>query len=106
MNRPNRGVEIFPGFTAAEVLYNDDGSVRGVATGNMGISKDGEPTETSSWAWNCWASTPCFAEGARGHLGKQVIANFHLDEDRDPQSFGIGIKELWKIDPEGTSPAS
>ena len=93
------GVEIFPGFTAAEVLYNDDGSVKGVATGNMGIGKDGEPTENFQLGMALHAKYTVFAEGARGHLGKQVIAKFKLDDGKDPQSYGIGIKELWEIDP-------
>ena len=93
------GVEIFPGFTAAEVLYNDDGSVKGVATGNMGIGKDGEPTDSFQLGMELHAKYTVFAEGARGHLGKQVIAKFKLDEGKDPQSYGIGIKELWEIDP-------
>jgi len=93
------GVEIFPGFTAAEVLYNDDGSVKGVATGNMGIGKDGEPTESFQLGMELHARYTVFAEGARGHLGKQVIARFKLDAHSDPQSYGIGIKELWEIDP-------
>ena len=93
------GVEIFPGFTAAEVLYNDDGSVKGVATGNMGIGKDGEPTESFQLGMELHAKYTVFAEGARGHLGKQVIARFKLDAHSDPQSYGIGIKELWEIDP-------
>ena len=93
------GVEIFPGFTAAEVLYNDDGSVKGVATGNMGIGKDGAPTESFQLGMELHAKYTVFAEGARGHLGKQVIARFKLDAHSDPQSYGIGIKELWEIDP-------
>ena len=98
------GVEIFPGFTAAEVLYNDNGSVKGVATGNMGIGKDGEPTENFQLGMELLGKYTVFAEGARGHLGKQLIAKFHLDKDRDPQSFGIGVKELWEIDPKKHQP--
>ena len=93
------GVEIFPGFTAAEVLYNDDGSVKGVATGNMGVGKDGEPSENLQLGMELHAKYTVFAEGARGHLGKQVISRFKLDAGKDPQSYGIGIKELWEIDP-------
>ena len=93
------GVAIFPGFTAAEVLYNEDGSVKGVATGNMGIGKDGEPTDNFQLGMELHAKYTVFAEGARGHLGKQVIAKFKLDQGKDPQSYGIGIKELWEIDP-------
>ena len=93
------GVEIFPGFTAAEVLYNENGAVKGVATGNMGIGKDGEPTDNFQLGMELHAKYTVFAEGARGHLGKQVISRFKLDEGKDPQSYGIGIKELWEIDP-------
>jgi electron-transferring-flavoprotein dehydrogenase len=93
------GVEIFPGFAAAEVLYNDDGSVRGVATGNMGIGKDGEPTDNFQLGMELLGKYTVFAEGARGHLGRQLIAKFKLDEGRDPQAYALGIKELWEIDP-------
>ena len=93
------GVEIFPGFTGAEVLYNADGSVRGVATGNMGVGKDGEPMESFQLGMELLGKYTVFAEGARGHLGKQLIEKFKLDTDRDPQSWGLGIKELWEIDP-------
>jgi len=91
------GVEIFPGFTAAEVLYNDDGSVKGVATGNQGLGKDGEPTDHFQLGMELHAKYTVFAEGARGHLGKQVISRYKLDEGKDPQGFAIGIKELWEI---------
>lgn len=93
------GVEIFPGFPAAEVLYTDDGKVRGVATGNLGIGKDGEPTENFQLGMELHAKYTIFAEGARGHLGRQLIAKYKLDDGKDPQSYGIGIKELWEIDP-------
>ncbi|MBB1649028.1 MULTISPECIES: electron transfer flavoprotein-ubiquinone oxidoreductase [Delftia] len=93
------GVEIFPGFAAAEVLYNEDGSVKGVATGNMGIGKDGEPTGEFQLGMELHAKYTIFAEGARGHLGKQIIAKYQLDAGKDPQSYGLGIKELWEIDP-------
>ncbi|WP_119354105.1 electron transfer flavoprotein-ubiquinone oxidoreductase [Azohydromonas sediminis] len=98
------GVEIFPGFAAAEVLYTDDGRVRGVATGNVGIGKDGEPTENFQLGMELLGKYTIFAEGARGHLGKQVIARYALDEGRDPQSYGIGIKELWEVPPEKAKP--
>ena len=93
------GVEIFPGFSAAELLYNDDGSVKGVATGNLGIGKDGEPMDSFQLGMELHAKYTVFAEGSRGHLGKQLIARYKLDEGRDPQSYGIGLKELWEIDP-------
>ncbi|HEY2929044.1 electron transfer flavoprotein-ubiquinone oxidoreductase [Piscinibacter sp.] len=98
------GVEIFPGFAAAEVLHNADGSVKGVATGNLGIGRDGEPTENFQLGMELHAKYTIFAEGARGHLGKQLIAKFKLDEGRDPQSWAIGIKELWEIDPAKAKP--
>jgi electron-transferring-flavoprotein dehydrogenase len=93
------GVEIFPGFSAAEVLYNSDGSVKGIATGNLGISKEGEITGDFQLGMELHGKYTIFAEGARGHLGKQLIAKYKLDAGKDPQSFGIGIKELWEIDP-------
>ena len=98
------GVEIFPGFTAAEVLYNDDGSVKGVATGNLGVGKDGEPTDNFQLGMELHAKYTIFAEGARGHLGKQVIAKYNLAEGKDPQSYAIGIKELWEVDPSKAKP--
>lgn len=100
----NLGVEIFPGFAAAEVLYNESGAVKGVATGNMGVGKDGEPTENFQLGMELHAKYTVFAEGARGHLGKQVIERYKLDDNRDPQSFGLGIKELWEIDPARHTP--
>jgi electron-transferring-flavoprotein dehydrogenase len=93
------GVEIYPGFAAAEILYHDDGSVKGVATGNMGVTRDGEPGPNFQPGMELHAKYTLFAEGARGHLGKQLIARFELDKGRDPQSYGIGLKELWEIDP-------
>ena len=98
------GVEIFPGFAAAEVLYSESGSVKGVATGNMGIGKDGNPTDSFQLGMELHAKYTIFAEGARGHLGKQVIAKFKLDEGKDPQAYGLGIKELWEIDPKRHQP--
>jgi len=93
------GVEIFPGFPAAEVLYNDDGSVKGVATGNMGVDREGAPTANFQLGMELHAKYTLFAEGARGHLGKQLMAKYDLNAGRDPQTYGIGIKELWEIDP-------
>ena len=98
------GVEIFPGFPATEVVYADDGSVKGVATGNMGIGKDGEPGPEFQLGMELHGKYTVFAEGARGQLGKQLIAKFKLDEGRDPQSYGIGIKEVWEIDPSRHKP--
>ncbi len=98
------GVEIFPGFTAAEVLYDEHGAVRGVATGNLGIGKDGEPHDGFQLGMELTAKYTVFAEGARGHLGKQLIARYRLDEGRDPQSYAIGIKELWEVPPAQAKP--
>ena len=100
----NLGVEIFPGFPAAEVLYNDDGSVKGVATGNMGVGKDGNPGDNFQIGMELLGKYTLFAEGARAHLGKQLIAKYQLDAGRDPQTYGIGIKELWEIDPQRHQP--
>ncbi|KQV99453.1 electron transfer flavoprotein-ubiquinone oxidoreductase [Rhizobacter sp. Root1221] len=93
------GVEIFPGFPAAEVLYNEDGSVKGVATGNLGIGKDGQPNDSFQLGMELHGKYTVFAEGARGHLGKQLINKFKLDQGKDPQAYAIGVKELWEIDP-------
>ncbi len=98
------GVEIFPGFPAAEVLYNENGSVKGVATGNMGIGKDGEPTENFQLGMELHAKYTIFAEGARGHLGRQLISRFKLDAGKDPQTYGLGVKEVWEIDPKRHQP--
>ena len=100
----NMGVEIFPGFPAAEVLYNEDGSVRGVATGNMGVGKDGEPTENFQLGMELLGKYTVFAEGARGHLGRQLIAKYKLDAGKDPQTYGLGVKEVWEIDPKRHQP--
>jgi electron-transferring-flavoprotein dehydrogenase len=93
------GVEIFPGFSAAEVLFDESDRVKGVATGDQGISKDGAPSESFQLGMELHGKYTVFAEGSRGHLGKQLIAKYKLDEGRDPQSYGLGIKELWEIDP-------
>jgi electron-transferring-flavoprotein dehydrogenase len=98
------GVEIYPGFAAAEVLYRDDGSVRGVATGNLGVGRDGEPTASFQPGMELHAKYTFFAEGARGHLGRELIAKYALDAGRDPQSYGIGLKELWEIEPSKSKP--
>jgi electron-transferring-flavoprotein dehydrogenase len=98
------GVEIFPGFAAAEVLYTDDGKVRGVASGHQGLGKDGEPTANFQLGVELLGKYTVLAEGARGHLGKQLIERFHLDEGRDPQSYAIGIKELWEVPADKAKP--
>jgi electron-transferring-flavoprotein dehydrogenase len=93
------GVEIFPGFAAAEVLYNDDGSVKGIATGDMGISESGEQKDSYMPGMELHAKYTIFSEGCRGHLGKELIEKFALDSEADAQHYGIGIKELWDIEP-------
>ncbi|TRW17843.1 electron transfer flavoprotein-ubiquinone oxidoreductase [Glacieibacterium frigidum] len=93
------GVEIFPGFAAAEVLWNDDGSVKGVATGDMGVARDGTRKDSYQPGLELHAKYTFFAEGVRGHLSKQLIRHFELAKDVEPQVYGIGIKELWDIDP-------
>ncbi|GAA5444584.1 electron transfer flavoprotein-ubiquinone oxidoreductase [Microbulbifer sp. NBRC 101763] len=93
----NLGVEIFPGFAASEVLYNEDGSVKGIATGDMGIGLNGEQKDSYMPGMELHAKYTLFAEGCRGHLGKQLIERFKLDADTDPQHYGIGIKEIWKV---------
>ena len=92
------GVEIYPGFAAAEVLYHADGSVKGVATGNVGTGKDG--TEEGEPGIELWAKQTIFAEGCRGSLTKTLFERFKLREGADPQTYGIGIKELWEVKPE------
>ena len=98
------GVEIYPGFPAAEVLYDDLGRVKGVATGDMGIGKDGNPTENYMRGMELHAKQTIFAEGCRGHLTKTLFERFNLREGKDPQTFAIGIKELWDINPEKAMP--
>jgi len=95
----SQGVEIFPGFAAAELLYSDTGAVRGVATGNLGLDKNGEPTAEFQLGMELHAKYTLFAEGSRGQLGRQLIAKYSLDAGKDPQAYGLGIKELWQADP-------
>ena len=91
------GVEIFPGFAAAEILYQEDGSAKGIATGDLGVGHNGEHKDSYQPGMELHAKYTVFAEGCRGQLGKQLIAKFNLDQGKDPQHYGIGIKELWKI---------
>ena len=100
------GVAIFPGFAAAEVLFHDDGSVKGVATGDMGIGRDGKPKDTFEPGIELHARQVLFAEGCRGHLSRQLMDRFGLREGVQPQTYGIGIKELWDIDPERHAPGT
>lgn len=98
------GVMIFPGFAASEILYSDEGSIAGVATGDMGVGQDGEKKQTFQPGYELRAKYTIFAEGCRGHLGKLLIEKFNLDKDSDVQHYGIGFKEIWEIDPEKHSP--
>ena len=100
----NLGVEIYPGFAAAEILYHADGSVKGIATGNMGVGKDGEATEMFQAGMELRAKQTLFAEGCRGSLSKQLIRRFELDKHSQPQTYGIGIKEIWEIPAEKSRP--
>jgi electron-transferring-flavoprotein dehydrogenase len=100
----NLGVEIFPGFSAAEILYNENGSVKGVATGDMGVAKDGSHKSDYQPGMELHGKYTLFAEGARGHLTKQLLGHFALDANAEPQVYGIGLKELWDIDPENHVP--
>ncbi len=93
------GVEIFPGFAAAEILYHENGSVKGIATGDMGVSEAGEQKDSYMEGMELHAKYTLFSEGCRGHLGKELCARFGLDAESDAQHYGLGIKELWDIDP-------
>ena len=97
-------VEIYPGFAAAEVLFNDDGSVKGVATGDMGLSAQGERKASYEPGMEIHARHTVFAEGSRGHLGRRLIEKFGLDQGRDPQHYGLGLKELWEVPAEKSRP--
>ncbi|MBP8814709.1 MAG: electron transfer flavoprotein-ubiquinone oxidoreductase [Laribacter sp.] len=100
------GVEIYPGFAAAEVLYNEDGSVKGVATGDMGLDREGQQTDAWQPGMELWARQTLFAEGCRGSLTKLLMERFNLNDGADPQTFGIGIKELWEVKPELHKPGT
>jgi electron-transferring-flavoprotein dehydrogenase len=93
------GVEIYPGFAAAQVLYGDNGEVLGVATGDMGVGRDGKPTSNFTRGMELRGKYTFIAEGARGSLAKELLARYKLEEGRDPQKFGIGLKEIWQVDP-------
>ncbi len=100
------GAEIYPGFAAAEVLYNDDGSVKGIATGDMGLQKDGSPGPNFEPGMELHAKYTIFGEGCRGSLTKILFEKFDLNKDADPQTFGLGIKELWEVDPARHKPGA
>ncbi|MCV6603800.1 MAG: NAD(P)/FAD-dependent oxidoreductase, partial [Porticoccaceae bacterium] len=91
------GVEIFPGFSAAELVFDDDGAVKGIATGDMGLTAGGQQKDSYMPGMELHGKYTLFAEGCRGHLGKQLIARYQLDEGKEPQHYGLGIKELWSI---------
>jgi len=93
------GVEIYPGFAAAEILYDEKGAVKGVATGDMGVGRDGKPTDRHQPGIELHGKYVFFAEGCRGHLGRQLMERYRLNADSDPQVYGIGLKELWEIEP-------
>lgn len=98
------GVDIFPGFAAASILYDDTGAVAGITTGDMGVNAEGQEKPGFTPGMNLLAKYTLFAEGSRGHLGKQLIARYQLDADRDPQHYALGIKELWEVAPEKSRP--
>lgn len=98
------GVEIYPGFPAASIVHGDDGEVRGIITGDMGLTRDGQPGSDFQPGMMLLGRYTVFAEGSRGHLGRQLIERFGLDADSDPQSHAIGIKELWEVTPERFQP--
>jgi electron-transferring-flavoprotein dehydrogenase len=98
------GVDIFPGFSASEILYDDNGAVVGVATGDMGVGRDGEPTGNFTRGMELRAKYTLIGEGVRGSLAKMLISKFDLDDGREPPKFGIGLKELWEVDPSKHKP--
>jgi electron-transferring-flavoprotein dehydrogenase len=91
------GVEIFPGFAASELLFHEDGSVKGILIGDMGVGSDGQPKDSFTPGMELHAKYTVFSEGCRGHLGKQLIEKFHLDSGKTPQHYGLGFKEIWKV---------
>ncbi|MGL5398481.1 MAG: electron transfer flavoprotein-ubiquinone oxidoreductase [Shewanella sp.] len=91
------GVEIFPGFAASELLFNEDNSVKGILIGDMGVGADGQPKDSFMPGMELHAKYTVFSEGCRGHLGKQLIAKYHLDNGKTPQHYGLGFKEIWKV---------
>ncbi|WP_066567471.1 electron transfer flavoprotein-ubiquinone oxidoreductase [Snodgrassella sp. CFCC 13594] len=100
------GVEIYPGFAATQVLLHEDGSVKGIRTGDMGVGKDGLPTENFQPGMDLWAQQTIFSEGCRGSLTKSLLARFGLDQVAQAPTYGLGIKELWEIDPAQSRPGT
>lgn len=98
------GVEVYPGYAASEILYHEDGSVKGVATNDVGIAKNGSPKDNFERGMELHAKCTIFAEGCHGHLTKQIINRFNLRENAEPQTYGIGLKEIWEIDPAKHNP--
>uniref|UniRef100_U5ES10 Electron transfer flavoprotein-ubiquinone oxidoreductase n=1 Tax=Corethrella appendiculata TaxID=1370023 RepID=U5ES10_9DIPT len=98
------GVEIYPGYAASEILFHEDGSVKGIATNDVGIAKDGSPKDTFARGMELHAKTTIFGEGCRGHLSKQLMQKFGLTSQSDPQTYGIGLKEVWEVKPENHHP--
>ena len=98
------GVEIYPGYAGSEILYNPDGSVKGVATNDVGISKDGTRTDSFESGMEIHAKVTLFAEGCHGSLSKQIIEKYNLRKDSQFQTYGIGLKEVWELDPSKHEP--
>lgn len=94
------GVDIYPGTAAAEVLYHEDGSVKGIATNDMGIAKDGSPKDSFERGMELHGKVTIFGEGCRGHLTKHLMSKFGLNATCEPQTYGIGLKEVWEVKPE------
>ncbi len=98
------GVEVYPGFAAAEILYGEDGAIKGIATGDMGVVEDGQPGPNYQPGMELHSKYTFFSEGCRGHLGKQLKEKFNLEKDVQTQTYGVGIKELWEVEPENHQP--
>nr|WP_196769746.1 electron transfer flavoprotein-ubiquinone oxidoreductase [Vibrio natriegens] len=98
------GAEIYPGFAASEIIYHEDGQVKGVLIGDMGVDREGSPKDTYTPGMELHGTYTLLCEGSRGHLGKTIISKFDLDKGKDPQHYGLGIKELWSVDPEKVKP--
>lgn len=93
------GVEVYPAFAGSEILYNPDGSVKGIATNDVGIARDGTPKDNFERGMEIHAKVTLFAEGCHGSLSKKLISKFNLRKDSEPQTYGLGLKEVWELDP-------